>query len=697
MSQYRNIITIQFDQAQQPKFEEKKAQGYVEFGEKNDYPDYLISLYNESPKHGAIVKGKVNYIFGKGFKDVPRKANTEGESWNTLLKRCIQDDQLHGGYYLQIVYNALGNIANVFHIPFQKVRVSKDLRKFYVKNDWQASNYKEKPRCYDAYNPQEKIGSQILYIKQYNPSSEIYPKPDYFQTLNYIESDIQISRHILGNAKHNFVATKLINFNNGMPQEEEQEQVELDMKKKFANHEGDRFVLSFNPSKENAIDIIDLGQTSLTKEDFTNVNNLIQQEIFAGHQITSPMLFGIKTEGQLGGRSEIRDAYEIFNNTFVNERQQAHEEVFNKLMNLAGVTGDWKIVPVEPLGFEFGELIMSQNLSKDEIREMMGKAPLDQNVKTQAQIISDNINSLSPLVANKVLESMIPDEIRSLAGLVPKTATQTTADGSMPLPNQTSMQGNDALVNITGRQQQALLRISRLFTQGKLTKAQASIQLKSFGFDDASINAYLGIDDNPQTNDFAAIEDDILLNEFAACGDDVNDFNIIEKKSYEKFKELEAPTKLEANILELLNKDKRITNETIASTLKVPLEIVSKTISDLVALGLIAVSTAALGTVERKLTKPIEKIIGNVKPSITQVLLRYTYDGPEDSRNRPFCAKMMQLSKTKLWSRQDIENISLRLGYSVWDRRGGWWTMPDGQHSPSCRHEWKTVIVTKKK
>ena len=645
MSQYRNLITIQFDQAQQPKFEEKKAQGYVEFGEKNDYPNYLIDLYNESPKHGAIIKGKINYIFGKGFKDVPKTANTEGESWNVLLKRCVQDGQLFGGYYMQIVYNALGNIANVFHIPFQKVRVSKDLRKFYVKDDWQVSNYKEKARCYDAYNPNEKTGSQILYIKQYNPSSEIYPKPDYFQCLNYIESDIQISRHILGNAKHNFVATKLINFNNGMPQEEEQEQVELDMKKKFANHDGDRFVLSFNPSKENAIDIVDLGQTSLTKEDFTNVNNLVQQEIFAGHQITSPMLFGIKTEGQLGGRSEIRDAYEIFNNTFVNERQQAHEEVFNKLMNLAGVTGDWKIVPVEPLGFEFTEQVMAANMTRNEIREKLGLAPdvADASGSTQA------------------------------------------------------MQGNDALVNITGRQQQALLRISRLFTNGKLTKQQAAIQLRAFGFTDEQINAYLGVDDNPLTNDFAAIEDDILLNEFAACGDDVNEFTIVEKKSYEKFKELEAPTKLEANILGLMNKDKRITNETIAATLKVPLEIVSKTISDLVALGLIAVATAALGTVERSLTKPIEKIIGNIKPSITQVLLRYTYDGPEDSRNRPFCAKMMQLSKTKLWSRQDIENISLRLGYSVWDRRGGWWTMPDGQHSPSCRHEWKTVIVTKKK
>jgi len=196
--------------------------------------------------------------------------------------------------------------------------------------------------------------------------------PSYFQGLNYIESDIQVSRHILGNAKHNFVATKLINFNNGLPQEEEQEEVESDLKKKFANHDGDRVVIAFNPSRENAVDIVNLGETSLTKEDFTNVNNLIQQEIFSCHQVTSPMLFGIKTEGQLGGRSEIRDAYQIFQNTYVNERQQEHEQTFSKLMNLAGIEGEHKIVPVEPLSFEFSEAVMSANMTRNEIREKLG-------------------------------------------------------------------------------------------------------------------------------------------------------------------------------------------------------------------------------------------------------------------------------------------------------------------------------------
>ena len=226
MSNKYHLVKVEFDQAQQPKFEEKRGKNYVEFGAKNNYSNYLIELFGESPKHGAIVKGKVNYIYGKGFADVPKVANVEGETWNQILKRSILDDELHGGFYLQIVYNALKQIAGVYHIEFQKVRVSKDLKCFYVKDDWSKSEFRESAREYKAFNPSDPTGAQILFVKQYNPKSDIYPLPSYFQGLNYIESDIQVSRHILGNAKKNFVSTKLINFNNGLPGEEEQEEVE---------------------------------------------------------------------------------------------------------------------------------------------------------------------------------------------------------------------------------------------------------------------------------------------------------------------------------------------------------------------------------------------------------------------------------------------------------------------------------------
>ncbi len=663
MNRQYQLVKVEFDQAQQPKFEEKKGRNYVEFGDRNNYSNYLISLYGESPKHGAIVKGKVNYIFGKGFDDVTKKANSQGETWNQILKRSILDDELHGGFYLQVLWNALGNIAEVYHIEFQKVRASKDLRKFYIKDDWELSDFKEKPREYPAFNMSDRTGVQILFVKQYNPKSDVYPLPSYFQGLNYIESDIQVSRHILGNAKHNFVATKLINFNNGLPQEEEQEEVERDLKRKFANHDGDRVVIAFNPSKENAVDIVDLGETSLTKEDFTNVNNLIQQEIFACHQVTSPMLFGIKTEGQLGGRSEIRDAYQIFQNTYVNERQQEHEQTFTKIMNLAGIEGEQTIIPVEPLSFEFSEAIMAANMTRQEIREKLG----------------------------------LQDEMTAPA------ASGTPTAVAQP------MQANDSIKNLSGRQYQNVMRIVRQFGSGKINKQQASLMLKSgFGFTDNDVNTFLGIDDDP-TNEFAAFaetQDEILLNEFAACGDDVNEFDVVdtfEAKNFESFADDEI-NKLKANVLDLISKDKRVTPETMAIVLGKETSAINAALKALQAEGYLSVIGTAMNILNpnykpivRKLIEPLAKIPGGDKTTTTEVLLRYTYSGPKDDKNRPFCARMLQLAETKLWSRADIENISQRLGYSVWDRRGGWFTEPDGTHRPYCRHRWDVKVVTRKK
>ncbi len=658
MSNKYQLINIQFDQAQQPRFEEKKGKNYVEFGAKNNYPNYLIELYGESPKHGAIVKGKVNYIFGKGFEGVEQKANSQGETWNQIMKRSILDDELQGGYYLQIIYNALGKIKDVFHIEFQKVRASKDLKTFYVKNDWTASDFKEKAREYPAFNPNDPSGPQIFFVKQYNPKSDVYPLPSYFQGLNYIESDIQVSRHILGNAKHNFVATKLINFNNGLPQEEEQEMVETDLKRKFANHDGDRVVIAFNPSRENAVDIVNLGETSLTKEDFTNVNNLIMQEIFSCHQVTSPMLFGIKTEGQLGGRSEIRDAYQIFQNTYVNERQQEHEQTFTKLMNLAGIEGEFKIVPVEPLSFEFSEAVMSANMTRDEIREKLG---------LQSSLVTD-------------------------------------ASGVTTQP----VQANATLTNLSGRQHQNVMRIVRQFGSGKINKAQASLMLKNgFGFTDADVDTFLGIDDDPSTEQaFASMQDDLLLNEFAACGDNVEDFEVVEThdaKGYQAFADEEINV-LKANVLDLISKDKRVTPEVMAKVLNKSVAQIDNALEALKLEGYLTQTGVAISILNpnytpviRQLTEPLSKIPGGDKTTKTEVLLRYTYSGPEDSKNRPFCARMLQLAKTKLWSRSDIENISERLGYSVWDRRGGWFTEPNGNHRPYCRHRWQIKIVTRKK
>lgn len=665
---YSNIVTVKFAQAEQPKFEEKKGKGFIEFGKENNYPEYLMGLFHESPKHGAIIRGKANYIFGKGFENLNQPANSKGETFNQVAKKAILDDEIYAGYYLMVIYNLLGKIKDIYHLAYHKVRTNKDCSKFFIKDDW--NDNKEQMRTYPAFNGQYEKDSptKIIFVKQYNTKSEVYPLPSYFHGLNYIESDVQVSRHILGNAKDGFVATTLISLNGGEPQEEHKAAVERGLKKKFTGSEGDRVVIMFNKSKDNEATISPLSSTMLTKEDFTNINNLITQEIFAAHQVTSPTLFGISTPGALGQRNEMRDAYEIFNNTYVNERQQQHEEVFNKLFGYIGIQGQYKIVPVEPLGFAVNESIMAEILPREYFFE---KLNVDQKYWNLPPVKDAN---------------------------------------NMPAPSgAVGMEVNKNLAAMSGKQFQHLERVVRKFKKGSITRGQAEMMLKnSFGL--AAEDIAVMLDTDSEDAQFASQEemDFALIEQFSQFGEDESDFEVVSSKparESEYFADVKQLTELEANVLNLIKKDNKVTAEVIADTLRADLKTVEKIMQSLESAGILTAKTSKIGQdtiIERTVT---DVKVGGEKPTTTSILLRYKYSWRTDltaaeiesgkQGSRPFCQKMMDLKR--LYSRADIENISLRLGYSAWDRVGGWWTREDGSHSPQCRHTWNALTVIRKK
>ena len=668
---YNNIVGIKFARALQPKFEEKKGKGWIEFGEENNYPLYLLGLFNESAKHGSIVKGKSNYIFGKGLDGVPIKANIVGESYNQILKKAILDDEIFGGYYLQIIYNLTGQIKDVYHLEYHKVRTNKDGSEFYVKDNWQDN--KEQPRKYPAFNPTQynTQPSQVLFVKQYNPKGSAYPLPSYFSSLNYVDADVQVSRHILGNAVDGFVPGTLINLNGGEPSEEAKNAVERGIKKKFTGSEGDRVVIMFNSSKDNAADIQSLNQTMLTKEDFTNINNLIQTEIFSGAQITSPALFGIATPGALGQRNELKDAYEIFNNTYVQERQQAHEQVFNKLLEYAGAKGEYTIIPVEPLGFQLDNSQLLEILPREYFLDKLG---IDEKYYPMTSV-TGTIPTLAPVIAD--------------------------ASGTMSV--------NSNIANMTGRQFQHLERIKRKYQSGKMTKAQAVMMLKSsFGLSDADVEILL-MDSEGQQFKSQAEFDAELIEAFASEYETLEGCEIMSVKPArmsQYFAEVKQLDQLESDVLNLVKKDNKVTAEVIADTLGVEVPLIEDVLKSFAKREIIKVRQSVIGRdkiVERIPIKDVK--IEAPKPGTTSFQLRYTYGWKDvvpanerdttDHPSRQFCKEMMRLAKTRVWSRANIETLSIKLGYSVFDRLGGFWNDPRNPDEFSCRHEWKTVIIKK--
>lgn len=55
------------------------------------------------------------------------------------------------------------------------------------------------------------------------------------------------------------------------------------------------------------------------------------------------------------------------------------------------------------------------------------------------------------------------------------------------------------------------------------------------------------------------------------------------------------------------------------------------------------------------------------------------------------CKKLIELNK--YYTRKDIETMSLKLGYSVFDNPGG---AVDNEGNPVCNFKWENVILTEK-
>ena len=658
-----DLRVLTFAEARQPEFKEKKGidGGYIKYGENNDYPDYIVDLYNKSSKHSAIIKSKVHYITGNGWSgDADAKAFIDKanrvESLNDLTRKVSLDIEIFGGAYLEVIWDLSGNIAELWHCDYTKIRTNKDNTQYWYKEDWKDN--KVKPDVIRAFNTKQPNGKQILYVKEYRPNIGIYGLPSYFAALNYIESDIEVSKHILGNAQTGFSASKLITLPNGEPSDEEKRNVDNRLRKTYSGADGKKYMIAFvnDISRKPVVD--DLGTSDLTKEDFSRVDSLIQTNIFSGHQVTTPSIMGIAEAGKLGTRTEMRDGYEIFKNTYVNAKQMHLESVFNMLAKLKGVISEIKIIPTEPLGIEFSEQTISNIAPKEWILEKLG---------------------------------------------IDMTKYAPVNDATIPAAQ---LSVNEHIKGLKGREWQNMQRIIREFTKGKINREQATAMLKTgYALSDDEVSTWLGSEELDAQ--FAA-QDFSVFFEF---GENKENYNIW--KSKKRFNDetdfymFADVTQLESNILDQIAKQKNITPEVLAEILDEDVNNINNILKDLEDRKILKVKETKIGKginsdieISRELTQPLSKAVGETKPETTEILVRYSYDwisGFNDSdisTSRPFCKELLRANK--LYSRSEIEMISARLGYSVWDRRGGWWN-DNGTISESCRHQWLTNIVTRKK
>jgi hypothetical protein len=369
---------MDIDKYKTPEFYQEKNKKYVNYGSDNLYPLYLVDLFNRSAKHNAILTGKQTYVYGAGLEmegtwNLFTNAN-RFDSLDEIYNKCILDKLLYGGYALQIIWDRVGeSIAEIYHMDFSKIRSNVDNTEFYFSNDW--VDPRAKTKSYKVFNPEKKIGTQIYYYRDYRPATATYPLPEYIGAIPYVECDVEIANYHRSNLHNEFFFGGILSFNNGEPTQDEKDDLvrRLNRRHKGTDNAG-RWIINFSDRVDNAPTVIPIQPNELDKQ-FDLLNKQVQEEIFVAHKITSPMFFGIRVEGQLGGRSEMIDSFKLFEQNYVKPIQQHFEVLFTYLANQSKATATIEVKPLEMFKPTFTEQTLLQIATRPEMREMAGLPP----------------------------------------------------------------------------------------------------------------------------------------------------------------------------------------------------------------------------------------------------------------------------------------------------------------------------------
>jgi hypothetical protein len=677
---------------------ENRSGKYITYGFANEYPYYLLDNYRRSSKHNAIVNGKVNYIMGGGWQagddlTVEQQARfikffdgmSSTEDLNDITEKLVLDLELFNGFAVAVTWSKLGTIAKMEHVPFEKIRVDKEEKMFQVA-DWYNDDMMQLfPKVGDiekipAFDPENRLGKQLFYYRVYAAGVKHYPLPEYIGGNAWIEADVQVANFHNNNLRNNFWGGYLINFNNGIPTPEEQGDIERQIKRKFSGTDNaGRFVVTFNDDAANAPTLEPLTPSDMDKQ-FEILNKAIQQEIFIAHRVTNPMLFGVKTEGQLGGRNELVEGYELFKATYVNDRVRKVERMINYLGSFNGVEG-MELIPVEPITERLSEQALLQIMTQDELREKAGLQPLEK----PADVVGPNPQ---------------PDE-------QPQSVE--------------ALQSNDNIKKLSGREYQNLMRIVRQYMQDKITLEMARTMLSAgFGLSAQEIDTMLGVQAQEFSEPTWGEEDDedygwgdeefkvleVVASKFGCHADDYHvmhskpmrfDSNIDENIRL-AFAELgEEEVELDKKIEAYRKKNREASVEEMAKEFGVSKAKVAKRVAYLITKDRYPISRAVDKIAEQNLPKNVKE----VAEPVLEVRYKYSwatgFSNKDKGSSRQFCKVMLDLAgQGKVYTRDDIDGISAIMGYSVWNRRGGWYHTPSGVNRPQCRHVWEQQLVIKK-
>jgi len=347
-----------------PNISEVQGKDWVQYGDDNNYFQYLIDRYNGSPTNNALINGVVDFIYGKGLDatDSARKpseyAAMKGLFSKDCVKQLVADYKMMGQCAIQVIYSQDHNsIVEIAHIPIETLRAEKcdedgDIKGYYYAKDWSAvASRKETPVRIPAFGT-SKEGLEVLYIKPYRAGFYYYSPVDYQGGLPYADLEEEIANFHINNIQNGLNPSMLINFNNGVPSEEERRAIEMQIANKFSGtSNAGKFILAFNDNAESKA-TLETVQLSDAHNQYQFLSNEAMQKLMVAHRITSPMLMGIKDSSGLGNNAEeLKTASILFENIVIKPMQETLLDGFEKILIYNDINLNLYFKTLQPLEF----------------------------------------------------------------------------------------------------------------------------------------------------------------------------------------------------------------------------------------------------------------------------------------------------------------------------------------------------------
>jgi hypothetical protein len=654
------ITSLSFSKQYQLPIEEKDSQrGFMKWGKKNDYPFFLIELLQGSAWHQGIIKNKTYYIAGGGLEAVSGDltaflANPFADfDMNEIAQRMAFDFEVFGAMAVIGTWNREGTkVVRWEHMDIDLIRITEDERLYYVSDDWSAlqqSAEKTNYRSYPALNENNRTGSFMLYYKEPSKQAKgekgIYPKPPYYGGITAIQTDVDISKFHMYELQNGFKAGTLINLASGEPEtSEEERKIKEQIKGRTQSVEdAGEIIITFSNGADEAPTVMPLNGNNL-HERYAMTEKSVQQNILVAHSVVAPSLFGIAPNGSFNA-AETDDLFEIYKNTYINSRQKQIEWLMNYMVQLSGAIGTLKLVDVRPI-------VAATPVTATPVTDASGATEAAQVDVAKSALNGAQIASLVEVAASIKSGILTPDAALQIVLASFPTIGEAQARKIVGLPS---------------------------------TTLSSCDHKHEFSADEIKIFSEYGVD----SSEYKVLKTNII--EWDTPSDEV--FSK-EQMMFATIGEVKANiSALEKSILSMLIAGEDASS--IASATGASVEEIAKSTERLIDFELL---------VDGEVSDLGKQLLDEAPAPIDQFMVVYSYqkrpgiEGPPklpNGRTRDFCARLLDINR--LYTRDEINNISSRVDRNVWNYRGGWYTNPQTQVStPYCRHIWVQQLVIKK-